>query len=307
MSKIKLKKLDRLRSFEVAARLGGFAAAAVEMNVTSAAVSQQIRSIEKEFGVALFLRLPNGIVLTSEGQTLLSRIVYALRVIDEAVGNVCSGELAGILTINVAPSFAMHWLMPRIGDFIQRYPQIAITVCADEHPGKNVSNQFDLRIVHGSGDYKHLDARMLLKDEVFPVLSPDLYYRLPVSTFFDLADHVLLHDARVSVSETSMRWQRWFDDEKLAISTKQRHLQFGSAALMLNAALRGYGVALGRSALVDDYLASGRLIAPLPKRKMAEHAYYSLTTSSMALSPRVIAFRSWLHGQVHLIQERVPL
>lgn len=306
MSRRQVKNLNRLRSFEAAARLGGFAAAAEALNVTPAAVSQQIRSFEIEYGVELFLRLPNSLALTNEGRTLLPKIANALKMIDEAVGNVTSDELEGALTINAAPSFALHWLLPRIDDFTQNYPQVSLTLLADETPSHEAINQLDLRIVHGSGDHPYLDSQMLLKDDVFPVMSPELYHRLPVTEFSDLMNHVLLHDIRVGTSEASMRWQRWFEDEKLPISRATRNLQFGNATLMLEAASQGLGVALGRSALVHDHLASGKLIAPLQPRKSAEHAYYTLTTSLMALSPRVIAFRSWLNTQVSQMSKSTP-
>ncbi|WP_284041467.1 LysR substrate-binding domain-containing protein [Vreelandella olivaria] len=306
MRRLKVKNLNRLRSFEASARLGGFAAAAEALNVTPAAVSQQIRSFENEYGVELFLRLPNSLALTNEGRTLLPRIADALKMIDEAVGNITTGKLEGTLTINVAPSFALHWLLPRIDDFIQHYPQISLTILADEMPSQDTINQLDLRIVHGSGNHPYLDSQMLLKDDVFPVMTPELYHSLPVTEFSDLMSHVLLHDIRVGASEASMRWQRWFEDEKLSISSPRQSLHFGNATLMLEAASQSLGVALGRSALVHDYLVSGKLIAPLQTRKSAEHAYYTLTTNLMALSPRVIAFRSWLNTQVSQMSKSTP-
>lgn len=295
---LKLNNIKHLRYFEAVARLGSFAAAARELCVTPAAVSQQIRNFEQNYNFNLFVRLPNSLILTNKARSLLADVSSALTTVDTIVGNIRNDELNGKLVINCAPSLGLQWLTPRIEDFIRKYPLVQLTIFSDEFPSYQAIEKFDLRIVHGAGEYGDLNSELLMTDKVFPVLSPALQAVQPIHHFADLTKHTLLHDICVQPSEASLKWKRWFESEGDNATTPKKHINFGNANLMLDAARRGLGVALGRSNLVQQDLISGTLIAPINVQKIAEHAYYTVTTHLMAQSPRVTAFRTWLQEQV---------
>ena len=129
---MRLPPLNSLRVFEVAARLGGFVAAADELSVTSAAVSHHVKSLEAHLGIQLFRRLPRGLELTNAGQELLPNISRGLAHFARAVGSLSGRELAGRLTINTAASFAALWLVPRLGGFTRAFPDIQIRLLAED-------------------------------------------------------------------------------------------------------------------------------------------------------------------------------
>lgn len=295
---MRLPPLNAIRAFEAAARLGGFVKAADELYVTPAAVSHQVKSLEAHLGVQLFNRQPRGLELTSAGLELLPDISRGFAHFARGLGALSGGELAGRLTLNVAPSLATLWLVPQLGSFTQAYPDITVRVLADETaPDLNLGT-VDIRIPYGSGKFPGLKSRLLMPDTVFPVCAPSLLNQKPLRRFSDLKDHVLLHDIDIDIDEPTMTWERWLRDAGLNMELPAGHVEFGNSVLLTEAAVQGQGVALGRMSLVRSHLETGRLVRPLKVSRIGDYAHYLVTTAAGAERPRVKVFLDWIERQV---------
>lgn len=295
---MRLPPLNSLRAFEVAARRGGFVGAAEELNVTPAAVSHQVKTLESYLEVALFRRLPRGLELTEAGRELLPQLSRGFDHVARAVGSLSRGTLGGKLTINVAPSLAVLWLAPRLGSFIKAFPEIRVRLLALATPPDLALGEADLRIPYGSGVYPGLRAEFLMRESIFPVCSPSLLNRVPLRRLSDLRRHTLLHDVDVGEGEPTMTWRRWLRDAGLDRDVSGEGIEFGDSVLLTQAVVEGQGVALGRSSLVRAHLRSGRLVRPLGISRPADFAYYTVTTHAGAEKPRVQAFLRWLENEV---------
>lgn len=294
----RIPSLNALRVFEAAARHGGFAKAAEELNVTPAAVSHQVKSLESHLDVTLFVRHPRGLELTGAGRALLPQLTRGLNHLARAVGSVAAVEIAGRLVVNAAPSFAVLWLVPRLQGFVRAYPEIQVRILNAGKPPDLLKGEADVRLTYGTGDYPGLLTRLLMREEVFPVCAPSLLNQSPLRRFADLRAHMLLHDINTGPDEPTMTWRRWLRDAGESRIDPDRGIEFGDSVLLTEAAVRGQGVALGRTSLVGDYLASGRLVRPLKASRPADYAYYMVTTHAGAEQPRVRAFLAWLEAQV---------
>jgi LysR family glycine cleavage system transcriptional activator len=294
----RLPPLNALRAFEVAARRGGFTSAARELNVTPAAVSHQIKTLESYLDVQLFRRLARGLELTEAGRQLLPQLSRGFDHFARAVEGLGSAALAGPLVVSTAPSVAALWLVPRLASFLRAYPDIEVNVLAAEVPPDLNRGEADIRLPYGMGHYPGLATTLLMREHIFPVCAPSLLNHLRLRRFSDLGHHTLLHDINTGAEEPTMTWRRWLRDAGVTGIDPDRGVKFGNAILLVEAAVRGLGVALGRLALVGDHLATGRLVRPLKASRPADYAYYAVTTRAGAQRPRVQAFLGWLEAEV---------
>ena len=294
----RIPPLNALRSFEVAARRGGFTSAARELHVTPAAVSHQIKSLETYLDVQLFRRLPRGLEITEAGRKLLPHLTRGFDHFARAVEDLSAGGLAGPLKINAAPSFATLWLVPRLNGFLRTYPDIDFCVLASETAPDLTRGEVDIRLPYGMGDYPGFATRLIMREQIFPVCAPSLLNQMRLRRFSDLRHHTLLHDINTGSGEPTMTWRRWLRDAGVSGVDPDQGVKFGNSILLVESAVRGQGVALGRTSLVGDHLATGRLVRPLKASRPADYAYYAVTTRSGAERPRVQAFLGWLEAEV---------
>ena len=295
---IRLPPLNALRAFEVSARLGSFVAAADELSVTPAAVSHQVKSLEHSLNVMLFRRLSRGLELTENGRELLPELSRGFDHFERAVGGLQKGSLSGRLTVSAMPSFATLWLTPRLGSFLEAFPDIQVRVIAANEPPDLTKGKVDMRIPYGMGEYPGFRVEPLLRESIFPVCAPSLLNHKPLRRFSDLRNHTLLHDIDIGEGEPTMTWRRWLRDADVTNIDPRGGVEFSDSVLLTEAAIQGHGVALGRMALVRGHLASGRLIRPLRVSRPGDYAYYTVTTHAAAEKPRVQAFLRWLQAQV---------
>jgi LysR family transcriptional regulator, glycine cleavage system transcriptional activator len=295
---VRLPPLNSLRAFEAAARHASFVKAAAELHVTPAAVSHQVKALEDHLGATLFKRLPRGLVLTEQGRACLPDLSKGFAHLVRAVQEAGAPGLRGPLPVSVMPSFAALWLVPRLQSFFDAYPDIELRVHADTRVVDFAREDVDLAVRHGRGDYPGLSCRFLLREEVFPVCAPSLLNRPhPLRRLDDLRHHTLLHDINVG-TERSLSWRHWLGDAGVSGVDSERGPKFSDSIMLTEAAVRGQGVALGRTALVADHLASGRLVRPLPLSRVADYAYYVVMPDANTGLPRVRAFVQWLEEQV---------
>lgn len=295
---MRLPPLNALRAFEAAARRGGFVAAATELNVTPAAVSHQVKSLESWLDTALFHRRPRGLELTQAGRELLPQLTRGFDHLSRAVGALSGGDLTGKLYVSAAPSFASLWLVPRLRSFLRAFPEIQVRVLSAQRPPDLNTGEVDIRIPYGMGEYPGFKTELLLRESIFPVCAPSLLNQNPLRRFSDLRHHTLLHDIDIGKGEPTMTWKRWLRDAGLADFEPAGNVEFSDSILLTEAAVQGQGVALGRMSLVRGHLASGRLLRPLKVSRPGDYAYYTVTTHAGAERPRVQAFLNWLRDQV---------
>lgn len=293
-----LPPLNALRAFEAAARHASFVAAADELAVTPAAVSQQVRHLEQLLGVELFRRLPRGLVLTEAGRAALPELSKGFAHLARAVEDLRGGSLAGPLVVSAIPSFAARWLVPRLPNFVQAYPDIEVTLRAELRRVDFAKEEVDVGIRYGRGVYPGLHTRLLLTEEVFPVCAPSLLSGpKPLRRIEDLRHHTLLHDRQLTGDEPTLEWASWLRGAGITDVDVTRGPGFTDAVMMMDAAARGMGVALGRSALVADDLVTGRLVRPFPLARPADYAYYVVTPEGHERHPRVRTFLDWLEEE----------
>ncbi len=284
-----LPSLDALRVFETAARHLSFTQAADELHVTQAAVSQRIRSLEESLGVPLFKRLNRALLLSDDGQALYQPVRDALDQIADAVESLHAGDATGVLTVTTMDSFAATWLVPRLKRFRGAHPEIDVRISTSDEVLDLTREDVDMAVRYGRGDWPQLDVVRLMSEEVFPVCSPALVERgPPLEKPVDLARHTLIHD---SLHEN---WRMWLLAAGAPEVDAMRGPGYYFSNLVVQAAVAGEGVALGRSVLVADELASGRLVKPFDVSLPVEFAYYVVSPRVTKDRPKVKAFREWL-------------
>jgi LysR family glycine cleavage system transcriptional activator len=291
----RLPPLNALRAFEAAARHRSFALAAAELHVTPAAVSHQVRTLEEQLEVRLFRRLPRGVVLTEAGRAMLPELAKGLDHFARAVRGAVAGETAGELRLTVIPSFAQLWLMPRLGRFLAAYPEIEITILGSSELVDLTRADVDLGIRYGTGRYPGLWSRLLFTEEAFPVCAPSLLDGPPaLRRVEDLRRHRLLHDWNLTSGEAWLTWQAWLDHMGLSGVDPRRGLRLSDSVMLMEAAVRGLGVAIGRTSLAGGHLAAGRLVRPFALTRPADFAYHAVCAAGSEGRPRIRAFVDWL-------------
>lgn len=300
----RLPPLNGLRAFEAAARSLSFTKAAEELNVTPAAVSQQVKSLEEYFGVALFKRLTRALMLTNSGQLVLPVLQEGFDKLAEADHILRNRRDDRILTVSVAPSFGAKWLVPRLERFRRAYPDYDIRIDATDTRADFKRDNVDIAMRYGLGEYPGLVSECLLTEVAVPVCSPRLLEgEHPLRTPEDLRHHTLLHIQWKMESDAAPNWRMWLKAAGLDDIDPDRGPQFSLESMAIQAAMDGQGVSLISSALVEEDIAAGRLIRPFPEEviQKTKFCYFLVYPEAHLQYPKVAAFRDWVQTE---IQER---
>lgn len=297
----RLPPLNGLRAFEAAARSLSFTKAAEELNVTPAAVSQQVKSLEEYFGVALFKRLTRALMLTDAGQLVLPILQEGFDKLAEADHILRNRRDERILTVSVAPSFGAKWLVPRLERFRRAYPDYDIRIDATDTRADFKRDNVDIAMRYGLGEYPGLVSECLLTEVAVPVCSPRLLEgEHPLRTLDDLRHHTLLHIQWKMESDAAPNWRMWLKAAGLDDIDPDRGPQFSLESMAIQAAMDGQGVALISSALVAEDIAAGRLIRPFPEEiiQQTKFCYFLVYPESHLQQAKVAAFRDWVQGEI---------
>lgn len=289
----KLPPLNALRHFEAVAQHGSFAAAAADLHVTHWAVGKQIRLLEDWFGVPLFERHARGVVLTDDGAALLNEVSNTFGRLAGATARLRRKDVAhrvsGIVRINVPPSFALHWLLPRIGDFHGRYPEIDVRVSTTSRKLRYIGDAFDIGVRVGAEQGAGLVSCSLMPDLRLPACNPALLRRHPVQNAADLRHHTLLHS-----TSTRTAWSRWLREAGVPDLRAARHVEFDHTYLQLAAAVEGLGMALASLPLIEHDIAAGRLVCPIAAPAWHAADYTLVTNADRRDDSAVAAFEQWI-------------
>lgn len=285
-----------LRTFEAVARLRGFGRAAEELGVTQSAVSQQIRALEDWIGMRLLNRLSGRVTVTEEGARLAQAVTQGFGSVADLCRELrdCRSETMSI-AVSCLPGFAYVWLIPRLIGFDQFHPEYPVSIATTAQLADFTHDEADLAIRYGPGKYPGLHVERLLEERLFPVCAPALLAEgPPLTEVSDLARHTLLMDEVTDIDGLAPTWQFWAQETGLTLPKPARVRRFGQSNMVVQAAIQGLGVALGRSPLVMDAMAQGSLVRPFASTVESRFSYWLVCPQSALESDRIRAFRDWL-------------
>src|SRR5215470_14829537 len=302
--------LDLLRGFRVAARHLSFTRAAQELSLTQPAISREIKTLEDQLGQPLFRRANRTLQLTRAGQKLYETTEEALALLDEALDRF--GSVSETLAVTTTTSLASLWLAPKLADFTRLHPGFDVRIAAvNDMVNLNLEREhLDVAIRFVPPGWDIPGGEQLIKYETFPVCSPALAHdkTRPLRTPADLARHVLLDFERVAFGRPWSDWEHWFDGTNLSRIKPSGTLHFSHYDQVIQAALAGSGVAIGKRPHLTRHLAEGTLCAPLgPSWVATPGSFYLVVAPRTAERPPVSAFVAWLREQMHKDEESASL
>lgn len=286
-----LPPLKSLIAFDAVARLGGFTHAAIALHLTHGAISRQVAQLEDNLGQRLFVRQARGTVLTEAGRSFHHTVAHALASLEHAAQALRSTPRAVSVRISATPAFGARWLLPRLPAFRAAHPGIAVLVDAAVPLVDLNDGSCDFAVRYGRGRWRGVHARLLLRETLSPICTPALARQIGRSVR-RLRTQPLLHDA---IADGWALWMKAAGQPPVAPTDDD--VTFNDYNLVLEAALAGMGVALGRSALVATHLASGQLVAPFARHVAAPSAYY-LARAPQPLRPAAQTLWDWLAREV---------
>lgn len=284
-----IPSLPALRAFEAAARLRSLTQAAAELNVTQAAVAQHVRTLEKDFGLALLTRAGRGMDPTPAGQQLAAALGDGFGTIAAAVHDLRRATIDRPLSITTTYTFAETWLMPRLPAFWAAHPDVPLSISPSAKVVDLRRDGYDLAIRYGSGNWPGLQADLLAPTDHIVVAHPDLVAPRRIDSITDLADQVWLFESIYPEAKN------WAVQQGLPMDGITRR-DLPAMSFILAALRAGGGVAaVGRAIVLDD-LRSGRLVK-LFEGDGTGPGYYLVSAPGVA-HPGARVFRRWLLKQV---------
>lgn len=281
--------LNALKAFEASARHLSFTRAGIELRVTQAAVSQQVRALEQRMGLQLFRRLPRGLMITAEGEALLPVVGDAFDRLAATLDRVGSGQLREPLIVGAVGTFAVGWLLPRLASFRQIYPFVDLRLSTNNNRVDMAAEGLDFSIRFGNGAWHGLDAMELFEAPLTPLCTPRLAARLRAPE--DLRELTLLRSYRTD------EWPRWFAAAGAdAPGTIANAIVFDSSLAMIEAAEQEIGVALAPALMFSRQLRNGSIRRPF-QAAISQGSYWLTRLKSRTPTAAMAAFSEWIGAQ----------
>lgn len=278
--------LKALRAFEASARHLSFTRAAAELCVTQAAVSHQVKLLEGQLKVALFTRLPRGLMLTQEGEMLLPVLKASFDQITHTLDQLGEQNYREVLNVGAVGTFAVGWLLPRLADFQERYPFIDLRLSTHNNRTDMAADGFDFAIRFGTGAWHGIAAQPLLPASLSVMCTPDIATRL--KTPADVVGETWLRSYRTD------EWTQWLLAAGLSSSVSvPRSIVFDSSIAMIEAAQQGVGIALAPPSMFSRPLTSGALVQPF-STAVSLGGYWLTRLQSRPETQAMACFREWL-------------
>jgi DNA-binding transcriptional LysR family regulator len=284
-----LPALDLLVGFEAAARHLSFTKAGEELFLTQSAVSRQIKELEEQLGVELFQRRHRALALTGAGKSFYASAAQVLTTMRAATEQLRTQAGKKGLSVTTTNSFAALWLIPRLAGFTRTHPGVDVRIMAETRVQDLDRDGLDVAVRHGPASLAGSNAVRLMGERVFPVCSPKLLK--------DKRYHCLLQYDDPEGRHPWLHWKTWLEVERIADLRPAGTLSFSGYEQIIPAAIAGHGVALGRSPLVKDLIASGELVAPFKSSADPSRAYYAVVSKSAEGRPEVAEFVVWLRQE----------
>lgn len=294
-----LPPLNALRAFEAAARAGSYVAAAEELGVSAAAISQQIRKLEDYLGKQLFVRLNNRVVLTDAGHAVLDGAAAGLQMISESIEQLVSDRSKSRLVLSTIESVAEKWFLPRLAGYARAHPDFRFDVRVEPDPVDFARHNIDLRVAYDPSRYPEQAIVLLERDVVLPLCSPGYLDRNPAARALGMAavsGDDLLHTSWGPSFGSHPTWHNWFAKAQLNPPSVTRGFQAGNSSLVLDLACQGLGVALGQRMMASDDIAAGRLVVLSDISIALGHAYCLAYPRAKSQKRHLVALVDWLAG-----------
>jgi DNA-binding transcriptional LysR family regulator len=291
-----LPSLDLLRGFEASARHLSFTLAAEELFVTQSAISRQVKTLEEHLGITLFQRRNRALFLTEEGEVLYRTTADVLAQLEATTDKLCSGGAPKFLGISTTVSFAAMWLIPRLGRFRARHPEIDVRVSATSEVQDIKRERLNLSIRYARPGTSPLGAKNLFSEEVFAVCSESLQSdpHRPLKKPSDLRKHVLLHMDDACGDMPWFSWATWLEAMGVPNLQAAGSIRFNHYDQMIQAAADGQGVALGRNPLIENMIRQKRLVAPFGEKASASGGYFIVCAPDAEENEDLRRFVAWL-------------
>jgi LysR family transcriptional regulator, glycine cleavage system transcriptional activator len=286
----RLPPLHALSAFAVAARLGSLSRAAEELSVTQSAISHRIQALEKWAGQKLLVRLARGVELTAHGARILDSVTTALNVLETSARHLPKRGHRSLLRISVLPSFASHWLIPRLDGFRKTHPDVELDIRASWRLARLDRDEVDMALRSGPKEWPNAISVKLMDEWYYPVCSPA--YRGSVGGLKqpkDLLRLPLLRHSRES-------WVGWLTKANL-LGTPAVGPLFSDAGLLLQAAAAHQGVALARHTIAEGFINRGELVRLFDLAVRADCAYWAVTSTKRQEDKGRDAFIAWIQGE----------
>ncbi|MET2827650.1 LysR substrate-binding domain-containing protein [Mesorhizobium shangrilense] len=288
---VALPSLKGLQAFEAAARTGSFAAAADELSVSAAAVSQLIRTVEEQMGRKLFHRVNRRVVLTEAGVEMLPRLTMAFQEIGSVARELGGDAFRPRLVVSVPPSMAMGWLSQRLAGFATSHGSVDISLRGDDDPVPFDRELIDIRLSYGP-HYREHPTDDIVRDAVYPVCAPGLADAIRPE---GLASLPLIHTDWGPTGASFPSWRNWFEAAGIEPGrAAQRGLSANSSRAALDLAISGLGVALAQGIYCAEALENGKLFRPVARSLELRQPYCLTIPERSARRDVVAAFRQWL-------------
>lgn len=288
-----IPSLSALVAFEAAARLGGFTRAANELSVTQAAISRQIRALETDLDVKLFVRSHRRVVLTDAGQALSEAVGNAFQTISETIDDLRAPRQPNSITISTTLSFSHFWLLPRLAAFRAKHPDVHIRLLSQDEPVALGNGDVDVAFRYGVAPFSDGTSLDSLSERIVPVASPDLademgYQFAPEKTPVTLP--------LIEGQDETLRWMSWGSwcaRVGLPSLPRQRTLVFNHYSDAVYAATGGQGVLLGWARLLEEPLFDGRLVELGENAYIPDERHHLVVAEDSAKKPSVECFCAW--------------
>ncbi|TCN20376.1 LysR substrate-binding domain-containing protein [Sinorhizobium americanum] len=286
-----LPSLTALAIFEASARHLSFKLAASELNVTPSAVSRQIKSLEEELGLTLFERGKVGISLTTPGQDLYAVLASGFSKVSQVVRTMRLGDRPKIVTLACAEGLGSMWLMPRMSDFWNRYPEISVDHLISNDTRDYKRAEVDLCLRYGLGSWHGESAELLFRDIMYPVCGPDYLQEHRYATARELPELSLLH-----YNSRDPEWPGWDEVLRRAGVPHEtlRGRKFSKYLATIQAAVANQGIAIGLHEFIRPLIDEGKLSRMTELELLAPGAWFVTWSDNKALSPATEVLRSWL-------------
>jgi DNA-binding transcriptional LysR family regulator len=301
--------LDLLKGFEAAARHLSFTRAAEELSLTQSAISREIKSLEEQIGQPLFARIHRGLRLTDAGQLLHGAVGEALKLIDDATGRLAAARATQTLTVTTSAPLASTWLVPKLPSFLRLHPDVDVRCVTVDHRLDLERERLDLAIRWAPGGSSVPGGQRLFDVQFFPVCAPALTRdaKRPLRKPSDLAGHVLLDLQTTTAQGLWSDWKPWLEAMHLGRLKPAGAMRFSHYDQVVQAAIDGSGVAIGRNPHNARHLRDGMLVAPLGRAGVLDWGSYFVLVAPRAGERRVVQdFVAWLHEAVRQDAQVAP-
>lgn len=290
----RLPPLQTLRAFEATARRLSMTLAAAELHLTHGAVSRQIKALEDHLGVQLFRRLTRRIELTDAGISFFGAVTRLLSELGREAESVRRKSDDTRLIVSAGVSFASKWLTPRLHRLIARYPDYDVQFEVTDNEVDFTKGRVDVAVRYGVGRYPHAVTERMMNETITPVCTAEFRERMGgLGAPDELASCRLVHEIGMTAT-----WDHWFAMMGVP-AARTRGPGYSHGSMSIEAAIRGEGVALGRSVLVAEDLAAGRLVELFPGARLeVEWGYDLVCRAGNQDHPKVCAFRNWMNDEV---------